>query len=123
MSTAAVPRLLTVAEAAVLLGCSVYFIYDHQRELGVVRRGRTLRFTEEGLADYIRRGGTQAYEPRRPQYRTGKSEWNRQAQIFRLRTKSKRKESHEEVATKKSDKEGKRENDEAGVVRPGHVKS
>jgi predicted DNA-binding transcriptional regulator AlpA len=49
-------RLLNVKEAAQKLGRSPDWLYRHGSELPfVVRDGRLLRFSEQGIEDYIRR--------------------------------------------------------------------
>ena len=53
---AAKDRLLNVKEAAQKLGRSTDWLYRHGSELPfVVRDGRLLRFSEQGIEEYIRR--------------------------------------------------------------------
>ncbi len=47
--------LLTVDDAAARLKMGRDFVYQHARELGAVRFGRALRFTEAGIAHYLAR--------------------------------------------------------------------
>ncbi len=47
--------LLTVKDAATRLRVGRDFVYQHARELGAVRFGRALRFTEAGIAHYLAR--------------------------------------------------------------------
>lgn len=47
-------RLLKAPEAAQRLGCSVDYLYDHADRLGFAKRqGRSVRFSEAGIAAYI----------------------------------------------------------------------
>ena len=46
-------ELLTPRQAATILHMSVQFVREHAEELGVVRMGRSLRFTESGLKSFI----------------------------------------------------------------------
>jgi excisionase family DNA binding protein len=49
-------RLLTVKEAAEKMRCSADWLYRHSPTLPfVVRDGRLLRFSEQGIEEYIRR--------------------------------------------------------------------
>jgi excisionase family DNA binding protein len=50
-----VDRLLTVDEAALVLNQKPQWVRKHQDELGVVRMGRSVRFSEKKLEAYIRR--------------------------------------------------------------------
>lgn len=47
-------KLLSVAEAARLLGVGKDYVYEHQRELPMVRQGRRLLFSASGLQRVIR---------------------------------------------------------------------
>lgn len=59
--------LFDAAQVAVILGKSERFVRDeaNARRLPYVRIGRSLRFTERNLLDYIE-GSTQAATPRHP---------------------------------------------------------
>jgi excisionase family DNA binding protein len=47
------PAVLTVSETAKALRVSESFCYEHQRELGGVKVGRHVRFTDVGIARYL----------------------------------------------------------------------
>lgn len=46
-------RLLNVAEVASLLGVSERYVRAHQHELGRVKIGRSVRFPEKAIREYI----------------------------------------------------------------------
>jgi excisionase family DNA binding protein len=48
-------RLLNVAEVASLLGVSERYVRAHQHELGRVKIGRSVRFHENKIREYIER--------------------------------------------------------------------
>lgn len=50
-------RLLTAHEVAPRLGCSPRYIYAHAKDFPFTRKlGNLVRFSEHGLADYLRHG-------------------------------------------------------------------